>query len=244
MNLRPAFSRSRVALVAGLSLVAVLSLAVGWTAGNVAASSANHTSPSAVPTARTGAGTEIVPPGNVQYANQPNIGSGVSGASGAGGGSAGVSGSFAYPIPGYGGSLGVAPEGTILTAGTGTAEMKADGSDRAAALNKATATALADAKSQAQATALAMGVTLKSIYSVSATSSESYSYPATDCAIPLMPTSNGTTTEGGVPALAPANSPAGTRAPSPLPPVCIYNKVVRPSSSQLVVTVVVAYRFG
>ncbi len=75
-------------------------------------------------------------------------------------GGVGVSGSFAYPIPGYGGSLGVAPEGTILTAGTGTADMKADGSDKAAALNKAAATALADAKSQAQATALAAATAL------------------------------------------------------------------------------------
>lgn len=229
MNLHPAFSRPRPAIVASLLLVAAFSLALGWTAGNVAA--AGHALPSAASTVKPGALTEIVPPGD-QSANQPNSAAGVVG------GGTGVTGSIAYPIAGYGGSLGVAPEGTILVAGTGSADVKADGSNRTAALDKATVAALADAKSQAQMTASAMGVALKGIYSISTSSSESYSYPVSDCTIPMVPTGSGATTNSaGVPALAPAGSPAAT-------PQCLSARIASPNPSQVVVTVVVAYRFG
>ena len=232
MNLRPAFSRHTAKLAAALSLVAVFSLAAGWTAANAAASSSHSSLPSAS-LALTGANTELGAPGSVPANSQSGVGY-------AGSGTTSGSSSIAYPIPGYAGPLGVAPEGTILAAGTGTADMKADGSDRAAALSKATVAALKDARASAQATASAMGVALKDIYSISTSSSESFNYPAIDCTLPMLPTQGGATTGGSgpnVPVIVPAPS-AGT---SGVP--CAYAKVSSPTSSQLVVTVVVAYRF-
>jgi hypothetical protein len=241
MNLSTVLPRRRAGLLAGLSLMAVLFLAVGWTAGTVAANNSGHSAPTA-PAAV-----------NPLIAGPADLAAGQPGAVTAGGtttGAAGVS-SAIYPFPGYGGSLGTAPEGTILAAGTGTADMKVDGSDKAAALAKATAAALADAKSQAQAAATAMGVTLKDIYSVSTSSNQTFTYPSVDCTLPMVPT-NGTTTQGSAPGSdagsgvnVPASAPVPSAVSSP-PAVCVYAKLTppTPSSSQLVVTVVVAYRFS
>ena len=96
--------------------------------------------------------------------------------------SSGTASAIAYPVSGYN-SLGVAPDGTILAEGTGSADVKADGSDQAAALKKATDAALADAHAQALAAASSMGVQLQDIYSVSIASNTDYAYATPDCAV-------------------------------------------------------------
>jgi hypothetical protein len=148
-----------------------------------------------------------------------------------------------YPYPAYPSALGVAPEGTILAAGTGTADMKADGSDRTTAMNKATVLAMADARAQATVVATSMGVQVKDVYSVSISSSDSYTYPIDQCAVPLLPvpdqSGSSTGSSGG------AEAGGGTlTAPAATPLPCIQSTATAPTSAQLVVTVIVAYRFG
>jgi len=241
---RPSFARPPRSLLAGLLVVALGSLAVGWTAGTVAASGGTHPTPSAATPASKGNSNsaELVAPGDPQAAiNTGYAGSGV--ASGAGGGT-----SVAYPGPGYPGSLGAAPEGTILAGGTGTADMRPDGSDRASALAKATTAALADARTQAQAVATSMGVALKGVYSVSVSAADSYTYPVPDCLIP--PVAPGAVEGGsagsgtGTVPNEPAASSSAAVAPAMTPEVCTQTKTTAPSSAQLVVFVIVAYNFA
>ncbi|MGD0863078.1 MAG: SIMPL domain-containing protein [Candidatus Limnocylindrales bacterium] len=227
MNLSPTLSRPRRSILAGLLLVSAASLLIGWTAGSVAASSGAQPSPTTAATANQNSlgGAELGVPTTGQVSTEPGVASGSSGAA------------VAYPYQIYP-SLGVAPENTILAAGTGTADMKADGSDRATAMAKATALALADAKAQAQAMATAMGVSITGTYSVSISSSDSYVYPTSDCALP-MPLEPATGTSGssqGTTTITPV--PAGS------PEVCAPGTAVSPTSMQLVVTVIVAYRFA
>jgi hypothetical protein len=137
-----------------------------------------------------------------------------------------------YPVSGYN-SLGVAPQGTILAEGTGTADMKANGSDEAAALKKATDAALADAHTQALAAATAMGVTLKDVYSTSIQTSTNYTYPTSDCVgIPVTPDNQkGATASSGGGVISPqieCTAPATTAA----------------TSAQMVVTLIVAYTYA
>jgi uncharacterized protein YggE len=110
--------------------------------------------------------------------------------------------------------------------------MKADGSDKPAATQKASDAALADAHAQALAAAASMGVALQSVYSISIASNTSYTYPTPDCSIaPLAPGQNGATgSTGGVPV-------------SP-PVVCPQMEQATPASAQLVVTLIVAYKFA
>jgi hypothetical protein len=217
MNLRSTFARPSRSVVAGLFLVALGSIVVGWVGGTAAAANGG---PEATPPAV---------PGNVLAAQL--------GAPDAGGASTStvMAPSIAYPIPAYG-VPGIAPEGTILAQGTATSAMKVDGSDRAGALKTATAAALADARTRALAVAASMGVGLKDIYSVSIASSDSYTYPTPECPIaPLYPSRDpggATGSAGGPPAIA--------------PPVCLQTggSGTSPSAAQLVVTLLVAYRFG
>jgi hypothetical protein len=137
-------------------------------------------------------------------------------------------------VPGYG-TLGLAPEGTILAEGTGTADVKVDGSDRAAALKQATDSALADARSQAQVVATSMGVTLKDIYSLSVTSSDNYAYATPDCLVPPIAPEPGQSNVAGAVSTTQAGSPGICVAPA---------NPATPSSAQEVVTLLVAYRFG
>ena len=65
---------------------------------------------------------------------------------------------IAYPY--YGGSPGVAPDHTIVVTGVGQADLKSDGSDRAAAQKSALTDALADAKAQADVIASGTGLTI------------------------------------------------------------------------------------
>ena len=167
-------SKPRRSLLVGLLFVSAVSLAAGWTAGAVAASSGSQASPTATATAgrrRHGAALRWAcpPPARVRQSREwPRD-------------RAPRASVYPYQIDP---SLGVAPEGTILAAGTGTADMKADGSDRATAMAKATGAALADARAQAQAVATAMGVSITGTYSVSVSSSDSYVYPTSNCADP------------------------------------------------------------
>jgi len=127
----------------------------------------------------------------------------------------------AYPYPVFGGSAGLAPDHELVVSGTGTATLKADGSDRATAQRTALAAAIADAKSQAQAAATDAGVTLGSVVSMSVSVGGGY--------VGVVPMD-----ASGTPETAPSSSgtvipPAAGTAPS------------IPTTEQLVVTVTVAY---
>lgn len=81
-------------------------------------------------------------------------------------GSAGATGAIAYPY--FGGTPGVAADHTIVVTGNGQADMKSDGSNRAAAQKSALEAALADAKAQAETIASATGLTISGVLSVNA----------------------------------------------------------------------------
>ncbi len=221
MNSHPRFTRPTRSVLTGFFVVAMAALAIGWTAGTVAASSGSRAaSPTAAPTT-VPADTSGVPGVGTTTTLSQNAGEVAS--------SGGVASSIAYPVTGYN-SLGVAPQGTILAEGTGTAGMKANGSDQAAALKTATDAAFADAHVQALAAATSMGVQLAGIYSVSIASNDSYAYATPDCvAVPPVP---GNATG--------ASASTGT-APASTPIVC---EQATPTSAQLVVTLIVAYKYA
>jgi Protein of unknown function (DUF541) len=223
MNLRPTFTRPTKSVLTRLVVVAIASLAIGWTAGTVVASNgARAASPTAAPNGA--AANQAGVPGTGTTTNLSQSGN-VTTTSG------GTASLIAYPVPGYN-SLGVAPEGTILAEGTGTAVMKADGSDKAAALKKAIDAALADARAQALAAAASMGVQLQGIYSVSIEPNTSYTYPTPGCPVaPLTPGLNGATGSAGS---APANPPV----------ICPLATEATPTSAELVVTLIVAYKYA
>ncbi len=227
MNLRAAIARPTTKLLAGLCLVAAASLAIGWTAASVSASSGSNASAT---TSRDGGSNAA---GSGEISILPQSPSSASRGSG-------TATSIAYPLPGYS-ALGAAPEGTILAQGTGTATMKFDGSDRTAALKKATDAALSAARARALAIASSMGVQLKDVYSVSVDSNENYAYPTPACLMaPLKPGVDGGPTTGG--------SSGSTGGAKPLLPsasvVCAGIANASPSSAQLNVTLVVAYKFA
>ena len=107
----------------------------------------------------------------------------------------------AIAYPWFGGSPGIAPDHTIVVTGVGEANLKADGSNRAAAQKIALTAALADAKGQADAIAAATGLTISGVLSVSAAVSPMY---------PILPMSGSAT--GGAPGV--ATSPAIAPAPT------------------------------
>ena len=73
---------------------------------------------------------------------------------------------IAYPY--FPGSPGIAPDHTIVVTGVGQADMRSDGSGRAAAQQTALAAALADARAQAAEIASATGLSISGVLSVSA----------------------------------------------------------------------------
>jgi hypothetical protein len=222
MNLGPKLVPPRKSLLAALLVVAMAALAIGWTAGTVAASSGPRAA-STTPVATSQGAIDHGAPGIGITTTTPQTGAGTT--------SSGAAGPAAYPVPGYN-SLGVAPQGTILAEGTGTAAMKADGSDKAAALKTATNAALADAHAQALAAAASMGVQLHEIYSLSIASNPNYIYPTPDCVYsPPVPGSNG------------ATGSAGTTLASP-PAICPQVQASGATSAQMVVTVIVAYKYS
>ena len=113
-----------------------------------------------------------------------------------GGGTVTSSGT-AIAFPYYGGSLGVAPDHTIVVTGVGQADLKSDGSDRAAAQQRALTAALADAKAQADVIAADTGLTISGVLSVSASVSPGYGVmPMTGagtptCVVPMPATGSG-----------------------------------------------------
>jgi Protein of unknown function (DUF541) len=106
---------------------------------------------------------------------------------------------IAYPY--FGGTPRVAPDHTIVVSGVGQADMKSDGSNRAAAQKGALADALADARSQADAIAAATGLSISGVLSVSASVSPCYG---------VMPMAGSTTGSG-------PNQPVPPIAPVPVP---------------------------
>jgi hypothetical protein len=230
MNMRTTLARPTKAVMLSLSLVAVASLMIGWTAGTVAASSGSRTAaPSTAPAVQHGAalvdGTNVPTTATLPGTNDSTSG----GAS---------SGPAMYPVTGYN-SLGVAPQGTILTEGNGTADMKANGSDQAASLKKATDAAIADAHTQAAVTATSMGVTLGDIYSISVVANTNYAYPTPDCVVnPGL--EKGATASAGTGAV---SNPASSPAIAPIQE-CVAPTATAPTSAQVVVTVIVAYKFS
>lgn len=222
MKLSSVLARPMRPILAGFLVVAIACLAVGWTAGTVAASHTSAAAPTTVPAAAVAPGVPDLGVTTAQGGNTSN--------------SSGAATTTAmYPIQGYN-SLGAAPEGTILAEGTGTADVKADGSDKASALKKATDLALADARSQAAAVAVSMGVQIKTIYSVSTAVSTNYVYATPDCAVPpVLPV----TPDGGISSSNGAGISAGSS-----PAICIQTKTATPASGQLVVTLIVAYTYA
>jgi hypothetical protein len=90
-----------------------------------------------------------------------------------GGGTVTSSGTaIAYPY--YGGSPGIAPDHTIVVTGVGQADLKGDGSDKAAAQKSALTAALSDAKAQSDVIASVTGLTISGVLSVSASVSPGY----------------------------------------------------------------------
>lgn len=106
-------------------------------------------------------------------------------------GSAASGAAIAYP---YQGSTGVAPDHTIVVTGSGTADVAADGSNRAAAERSALDAAIADARAQADVVAAAAHVTIDGALSVSASVSPYFIYP-----LEMMAPSAGGTTPGAMP---------------------------------------------
>jgi hypothetical protein len=221
MNPTPTLRRPTRLLIVSLGLVAVTALAIGWTAGAVAASSGSRAATPSAASSPVGADIPGAPGAGVTL---PQTAGGAT--------TSGMAASIAYPVPGYN-SLGVAPEGTILVQGTATAAMKADGSDKAAALKKASDAALADAHAQALTAAASMGVQLAGIYSVSLASSTSYMYATPGCGIapPVPGAQTGSTGSAG-------------SAPLSSPMVCPMVGTATATSSELVVTLMVAYRYA
>ena len=118
-----------------------------------------------------------------------------------GGGTVTASGTaIAYPY--YGGSPGIAPDHTIVVAGVGQADLKSDGSDKAAAQQSALTAALADAKAQADVIAVDTGLTISGVLSVSASVSPGYGVMppvasgagTPSCVMPMPATGSGKTT--------------------------------------------------
>jgi hypothetical protein len=225
MNPNSAATRPLRSILAGFGLVALVSLAVGWAAGTAAAGNSRVSPAATQPSAAAAIGAPGLAGTTVA---QTGTGSATTSGSAA---------SVAYPVPGYN-SLGVAPEGTILVQGSATADLKADGSNKAAALKQATDAALADAHAQASAVAASMGVRLTDIYSISAQSNTSYTYPTPDCLI--FPEAPGTLSGGGV-----SSSDGSGAAPASSASICVpTTKITTPTSTQLAVTLVVAYKFA
>ncbi len=151
-------------LVLGTTTVAlVLGLVIGAGAVLASGTSTPSKAPSPVPSAVTGGPPVIVP-----STTDTTPAGGMATSAGTSAGSAGpaVAGAaIAYPY--FGGTPGIAPDHTIVVSGVGQADMKNDGSNRAAAEKTALAAALADAKTQADAIASATGLTITGVLSVS-----------------------------------------------------------------------------
>jgi hypothetical protein len=143
-----------IALVAGLVIGAGAVLAQGPTAP--------AKSPASGPAVAVGAAPGAPAPSTSATNESGTASTGVA----VGSGGTSVAGTaIAYPY--FGGTPGIAPDHTIVVTGVGQADMKPDGSNRAAGEKTALAAALADAKAQAEAIASATGLTITGVLSVS-----------------------------------------------------------------------------
>ena len=96
----------------------------------------------------------------------------------------------------------MAPDHTIVVTGVGQADLKSDGSDRAAAQKSALTAALADAKTQSDVIAAATGLAISGVQSVSASVSPGYGVMPLvanaagmpSCVVPMPATGSGKTT--------------------------------------------------
>jgi uncharacterized protein YggE len=186
----------RHSLVLGTAFGLVAGIILG--AGTVLAQDPNAPTPSATPGASDSGATIIH-----GLPDPATTGVGVASAGAA----------IAYPF--FGSSSGVAPDHTIVVTGTGQADMKTDGSNRAAAQKTALEAALADAKAQAGVIANATGVSISGVLSVSASVSGFGPIPY---------------------AVGVSGSASGQTVPAPVP--------TEPVAQTLSVSVTVAYRIG
>jgi len=221
MNLRPTFTRPTKSVLAGILVIA--SLAIGWTAGTVAASGGSRAASPTTAPKEVGADTLAMPEASTtttlpQYAGGATT-------------SGGTASSIAYPVPGYN-PLGVAPEGTVLVEGTGSADMKPDGADEAAALKEATDAAFADAHAQALAAAASMVCNFRDLLGQHRVKYELHVSNVRLCGRPLAPgTATGATASAG-------------SAPASPPVACPGIEQSTPTTAQLVVTLTVAYKYA
>ena len=132
---------------------------------------------------------------------------------------------IAYPYWGYPGAPTVAPDGTIVVSGSGSAALpeNASAQARSAAEKSAVVAALADARTRAQDVAGAAGLTLGSVYSISVEVA-----PSGPIVYPMM----------GAGGSSSGSSPAGSpTVPQSVPPV-------RSGPIEVAASVTVAYRIG
>ena len=205
-------------------LLAVPIAAVVTACSGGAASPASSTPGSAAGGADVLQGAPAIAPGSV----------GATGASGSGVATNGIS--IAYPYPIISGSSGLAPDHELVVTGTGTATMKADGSDKGAAEKKAIEAAMADARAQAETAASAASVTLGGVVSVSVSLND-YGY--------AVPMAAGSGSASGSTGSAGSSAP-GT--PVPVPPTVVNGgtqtspvEPPAPSQTELGVTITVAF---
>ncbi len=150
------FGPTAIALVAGFAIGAGAVLAEGPTASAKPPEAGPTVAVGAAPAARPSISTTTGDSGTTSV-----------GPTAVGGGGSAVSGTaIAYPY--FGGTPGIAPDHTIVVTGVGQADLKSDGSNRAAAQKAALAAALADAKAQAETIASATGLSISGVLSVSA----------------------------------------------------------------------------
>ena len=146
----------------------VLGLVIGAGAVFASGASAPSKTPSAVPSmapsAAAGVPSAIVP----STTDTTSVGGMTTGTETAVGNSGTAVAGAAIAYPYFGGTPGLAPDHTIVVTGAGQADMKSDGSNRAAAQKTALAAALADAKAQADVIASATGLSISGVLSVNA----------------------------------------------------------------------------
>ena len=152
----------RFLLLGTTALALVAGLVIGAGAALASGPGTPQKSPVAVPSALVGAPSGSLP-------STPDTTPVIGATTGTGmavtsGGTAVAGTAVAYPY--FGGTPGIAPDHTIVVTGVGQADMKSDGSNRAAAEKTALAAALADAKTQADIIATTTGLSISGVLSV------------------------------------------------------------------------------
>jgi hypothetical protein len=202
-------SHPRLLVLGTTAIALLLGLVIGAGAVLASGTSTPSKAPAPAPSAVTGVPSAVVP----STTDTTPVGGMGSGTTNGTSGPAVAGAAISYPY--FGGTPGIAPDHTIVVTGVGQADMKSDGSNRAAAQKTALAAALADAKMQADAIASATGLSIAGVLSVNA------SVSPYGVAMPLV--------------AAPDSAP---NAPVPAP------GKIAVSPEVLGVTVTVAYRVG